>query len=328
MTRLNQVLAGLLVVQLVVAAIVFWPRPAAGEAGQPLLPGIEPDQVVALTVTGGDGQTVSLAKAEGRWVLPDAGDYPVLEENVASLLQAIAGLEAGRRVTATSGSHARLQVAGDEFNRRIDIELAGGTRHVLYLGSSPSYGALHVRAEGQDDVYLTSALTAEDAGVTAASWVDRTYFSVPSADVVSLALENANGTFRFAKEGEEWSMEGVGGEESFDATRFQTVLNRATSVSLSAPLGREELAGFGMAAPSAVVTIETGGDAPQTYVLTVGAQDAEDKSYVVKSSESPYYVRVSEFSVSDLVTRTRDQFLAATPTPLPGTPEAESTPSP
>jgi hypothetical protein len=328
MTRLNQLLAGLLVVQLVLAAVVFWPRPAGGEVGEPLLLGMETDQVVALTITGGDGQSVKLARTEGRWVLPEAGDYPVLEENVSSLLQALGQLEAERRVTQTSGSHARLQVASNEFNRRLDLDLADGTRHVLYLGSSPSYGALHVRAEGRDDVYLTSALTAEDAGVNASAWVDRSYFSVPAGDVMALALENANGAFEFVKEGETWTMEGVAGEESFDSSRFQTILNRVTSLTLLAPLGREERAEYGMVAPAAVVRLQTGGDAPKTYVLTVGAQDAEDNSHVVKSSESPYYVRVSEFSVSDLVTRTRDEFLVATPTPLPGTPEATETPSP
>lgn len=328
MTRLNQLLAGLLVVQLILAAVVFWPRTAGGEAGEPLLPGLEPDQVVALTVTGDDGKSVKLARVDGRWVLPEAGEYPAIEENVTTLLQAVAGLKAERRVTQTSGSHARLQVAGDEFNRRLELELADGTRHVLYVGSAPSYGAVHVRAEGQDDVYLTSALTAQDAGVAATDWVERTYFSVPSDDVIALTLENANGTFRFAREGEEWAMDGLEGAESFDANNFRTILTRATSVSLLRPLGQEEQADYGMDEPSAVVTLETGGDEPGSYTLTVGAQDAGDSSYVVKSSESPYYVRVSEFTVSDLVTRTRDGFLVATPTPLPDTPEAEGTPSP
>ena len=328
MTRLNQVLAGLLVVQLILAAVIFWPRPAGGEVGESLFAGMQADQVVALTIAGGDGQSVKLARTEGRWGLPEAGDYPVLEEKVTTLLQAIVGLEAERRVTQTSGSHARLQVAGDEFNRRVEIELADGTRHVLYLGSSPSYQAVHIRAEGQDDVYLTSALTAQDAGVGTADWVERTYFSVPAGDVISLTLENANGAIRFAKDGEEWTMDGVTGEEGFDANRFQAVLSRVTSVSLLAPLGREELADYGLDEPAAVVSIETAGAEAKTYVLTVGAQDAEDNSYVVKSSESPYYVRVSEYSVDDLVTRTRDAFLVATPTPLPGTPEAEGTPSP
>ena len=123
MTRLNQLLAGLLVVQLILAAVVFWPRTAGGEAGEPLLPGLEPDQVVALTVTGDDGKSVKLARVDGRWVLPEAGEYPAIEENVTTLLQAVAGLKAERRVTQTSGSHARLQVAGDEVNRRLELEL-------------------------------------------------------------------------------------------------------------------------------------------------------------------------------------------------------------
>jgi hypothetical protein len=85
-------------------------------------------------------------------------------------------------------------------------------------------------------------------------------------------------------------------------------------LNLTAPLGREELASYGLDQPKAVATIET---ADQVVTLRVGAQDPDDKSYTVISSESPYYVQVSQFSVQNLVENTRDDFLEAPPTPAP-----------
>jgi hypothetical protein len=70
--------------------------------------------------------------------------------------------------------------------------------------------------------------------------------------------------------------------------------------------------------PSAVATIET---ADRTVTLRIGAQDPEDNSYVAISSESPYYVRVAEFSVQNLVENAREDFLEVPTTP---TPEGES----
>jgi hypothetical protein len=92
------------------------------------------------------------------------------------------------------------------------------------------------------------------------------------------------------------------------------------------PLGKEEQASYGMANPSAVVTLQThnADTGDHTYTLTVGAQDPDDTSYVVISSESPYYVRVSGYSVQNMVENGRDDFLVQ-PTPTP-TPEPESTP--
>jgi hypothetical protein len=49
----------------------------------------------------------------------------------------------------------------------------------------------------------------------------------------------------------------------------------------------------------------------------VGAQDPEDLSYVVISSESPYYVRVSEYTVKDFVENAREGFLVVPPTATP-----------
>jgi hypothetical protein len=75
--------------------------------------------------------------------------------------------------------------------------------------------------------------------------------------------------------------------------------------------------------PNALVTLET---ADTTVTLRVGAKDADDVSYVVKSSESDYFVHVAEASLKTLVESDREAFLEEPPTPE-ATPEAESSDS-
>lgn len=319
MTRLNQILVGFLALQLVVAAIVLWPRPAATGEGASLFPDVEADRIVAMTITAGDGQSLQLAKRDGTWVLAEADDYPVAEGKMPPVLEKIAGLKAERLVTQTSGSHKRLKVAEDDYQRRIEFELDDGTRHQLYVGTSPSFGVSHVRAEGQDEVYLASGLSAEELGAEASTWVERTYLEIPSEQIVALTLENGQGRFEFEKEGETWGMKGLAEGETLDEASVTSLANRAAFVSLLEPLGKEEEAGYGLQEPSAVVTIQTQSDegGSKTYNLRVGAKDPADNSYVVISSESPYYVRVNEFAVKDFVEKGRDDFLELPPTPAP-----------
>lgn len=319
MNRRNQVLVGILVLQLIVATIIFWPRPTATAEGENLFPGLDTGQIVALTITDAAGETLQLAKENGVWVLPAAGNYPVSSGKVPEFLTKMAALKAERMVAQTASSHARLKVAGNDYERLVAFELSDGTRHQFYIGTSPSFSVSHIRAADGDQVYLTSELSAQDAGAQAANWIDRTYLDIPQDQVVALTLENANGTFAFIKEGETWAMEGLAEDEILDQAAVRAVVNRAALVTMVEPLGTQEAAGYGLQTPSAVVTLQTRSEetGDKTYTLRVGAQDPGDNSYVILSSESPYYVRVSEFTVSDLVEKARDGFLELPPTPEP-----------
>lgn len=315
MKRHNQILAGILVVQIILSVAVFWPRSTAAVEGEPIFPDLETDDVVTLVIADTDGNNIMLRKVTGNWVLPDADDYPAQADRITSLLDKIVSLTTGRLVTRTDASHKRLQVASDNFVCRIQLETADGTKHTLYLGSSPSYGATHFRLEEESETYLTDDISTWDTSATAASWIDTAYLRVPQDNVTGMTLENANGTFTFTKDDEgKWTMGGLVADENLDEEKVATLLQPMTSVNMTTPLGEEDQAAYGMEEPNAVVTLETG---DKTITWRVGAKDLDDNSYVVISSESPYYVRVSEYSVKNLIESTRDDFIEASPMSTP-----------
>ena len=86
-----------------------------------------------------------------------------------------------------------------------------------------------------------------------------------------------------------------------------------------APLGKKEQEAYGLKSPNAVVTVKTRDQAGtiKTSTLRVGAKDDKDGSFVVISSESPYYVRVTGYGVQNFVEKARDYFLQLPPTPVP-----------
>lgn len=309
LNRLNQILAVGLVIQIALAVWVFWPQTEAQAGGGPLIPDFAADEVVSLTIQDGDGSRLVLSKEGEEWVLPEAGNFPADATRITPILDKIAAIESNRLVTQTEGSQARLQVAPDEFSRLVEIEMAGGASHQLYIGSSAGAGATHVRLDEQPEVYLTGEVTSFDTNPQAANWIDTLYYTIPQTATIALTLENANGTFEFNREGDAWTMADLAEDETFNESTLTGMLNQVTSLRMTEPLGQEVEASFGLADPQATVTITTEvGNTSQTVVLEIGAQD-ENNNYIVKSSESDYYVKVGEFVGSTFVDKSRDDFL-------------------
>lgn len=311
--RHHQILAGILIVQIVVSVFVFWPRPSTAGQREPVFPDLDAEDVSALTIEDAQGSVVKLEEVTGEWVLPEAGGYPVRAEDVNSFLEKLVALSTGQLVTSSDTSHRRLQVSPNEFTRRISFETSDGTEHTVYLGSSPQYGSAHFRLDGQSETYLTSDLSTFDVNATMSAWIDTTYPTAAQEEIDRVTLENANGTLVFEKEGEDsWTFADLGEDETLDTAQVTSIVRRASSVRMSKPLGTEERPSYGMEDPNAVVTLETDG---KTVTLRVGAKDSDDAGYVVKSSESDYYVVVADASVKALVENGRDAFLKAPPTP-------------
>lgn len=324
--RTNQILAGLVVLQALLIALAFWPRPAAFRVER-LFPDLTGSAFVALTVTGEEGQSVTLRQKEGTWVLPDVDDYPAQASKIAPLLEKIAALTTENLVAQTSASHRQLKVAEDAFVRRLDLEKADGSHIRLYLGTSPRLNSVHLRLDGRDETYLAGNLSTTDIGVTTSAWVDLLYFTLPMTEVVRFRLENAQGVLTFTREaGNTWNLAGLGPEEKVDTSRVESFLRQATSIRMTEPLGRERKPEYGMDAPTAVLTLWT---KDREITLTVGAPNEKKTNYVLISSESPYYVRVAAYTVRDIVEKGRSDFLVPPPTPTPTpTPEATPTPTP
>jgi len=312
----HKILATVLVAQIALSVVVFWPRPTTAGQQEPLFPDLAKEDVTSLTIEDDQGNRIALQKVTGEWVMPDAGEYPAQSEEVEALLEKLTALTTGQLVTRSDTSHKRLRVAANDFARRIEFESSGGTE-TLYIGSSPQYGSVHFRLEGESEAYLTSQLTTWDVNASTSAWIDTSYHSVQQDDVARFTLENANGTFVFERDDDGWAMvePEMAEGEVLNETQVEAVLRRAAAVTIKSPLGLEEKGAYGLDDPTAEVIMETGDG---TVTLTLGSKDDDDGSYVVKSSESAYYVHVSMNSVTALVQNDRDAFVDEP------TPEAES----
>jgi hypothetical protein len=320
MTRLQQLLAGLLALQLLLIGIVFWPRSAAGDGGGPLLAGFTPDEVVGLHIEDQTAAEVVLAREDAQWVLANGSDYPADEAKIAALLEKLAALQSNRLVARTPTSHRRLQVAEDDFVRRVELTLADGESLTLFVGRAPTAQATHVRLAGQDETYLVDNLANWEVNATLGDWIDTAYITLDRNSITSLTVENGNGLFEFQKEGETWNYPALPEGETFDEATLNTLISRIVNLQMVEPLGSAADPAYGLDEPRATVTV-TAANAEgeeETHTLAIGNEETESENTVVKWSGSPYYVRVASFNMQAIIDQTADDFLqAAAETPTP-----------
>jgi hypothetical protein len=323
MTRGQRYLAGLVLVQLVLIAAVFWPRGGTAVNSGPLLQNFQADEVVGLVIHSSDGSQVHLSRLGTGWLLPDAGSFPVDETKVAPFLDKLAAVNTSRLVTRTSASQSRLKVAPDNYERKVELELNDGSKLTVYVGSSEGSHATHIRLDGEDAVYLTGELAAADAGSSPQNWIDTTYLALGVDQINTLQVENANGSLSFQKDADgNWSQAGLAPEADFDTGNFTSALGRLASLQMLQPLGTEEKPEYNMSQPTATLTLtsQAEGSDPQTTTLVVGAHQSDPDGYVVKSKSSPYYVSVAPFNLDSFISATAETFVLppSTPTVLPG----------
>lgn len=315
MKRHQQILAGILIVQIVLGVITFWPRSGSAGAAQPVFPDLDVADITTLTITDDQGAHIVLRRSGENWSLAEAGDYPAKANTITPILDKFTQLDTATLVARTDSSHKALQVADDNYVRRIDIGMKDGATHTLYLGSSPRYTATHFRVAGQTETYLTAALSSWELNTAATSWVDTSYRTLDTATVTEVTLQNANGTFKLVKSGEEWTLADLTDDEVIAPGKTADIVNKAARITLQRPLGLEEEASYGLDEPAAIVTLKT--EDSSIYTLRVGAK-FDGSNYAVKASESPYYVAVTEYNVKTLIENDRAAFLQEpTPTPTP-----------
>ncbi len=310
MSKLNQILIALLVIQIGLGVFTLWPQTTTAEAGEPLLSDLTAADISELVISDGNDNRIALSKQGDTWVLPEAGDFPADGEKINPLLEQLTEDESGRLVTQTDGSHARLQVAVENFDRRVEITRQDGRSDTLYLGSAAGAGATHVRVNDQAEVYLTGAVTSFAANAQASGWIDTEYFTIPQSTTTTITLENENGTFTFVRAGEGWSYQDLGEGETLNQTSVTGLLNQTHSIRMTAPVGLVSEAGSLFDDPTATITIEA---TDQTYRLQLGALNNGTNNYLLMASTSPHYVQIDKFTGDNFTTKTHDDFLEVQP---------------
>lgn len=203
MKHLTLGLSGLLAVQLTLAGGLFWHQNLRSEAysqPQSLLsfskPGI--DRVII-----GDGErSVTLAKQNGQWQLPELDGLPVNEGKLTALLDKLEGLSGQWPVATTTASHKRFGVDETLYQRRVELYQGDSVAGELYLGSAPGFRKTHTRAGDSNAIYALELNTYE-LPTDGNDWLDRRLLAARDIDQISgpdYAIQKGEDGWRFLAE--------------------------------------------------------------------------------------------------------------------------------
>ena len=319
LNRSNIFLVILLVVQIVLLAVaVVITAGTETRPIEPILMGIGAADVERFSFADDLDNTVTVARAADGWVLPDADDFPVDGDKVEEVLDKIAAMDTRRLVASNPANFARLEVKDDDFRRKLTLE-AGEKSAELVLGGSGGVDTSYVRRAGEDKVYLGVGINSWELSTQVSTWLDASYVNVPPDDVLAFTVKNAQGSFTFLRDGENWTYAGLTEGETFEDTKMPSMLRNAATVRLIEPLGLEAREEYGLDEPQVTVDvryrkmIESEADeaeesddevagaigsvatvefTEESYTLSFGAE--VDENILLKSSDAEYYVTVRD----------------------------------
>ena len=224
LNRSNLFLAGLLLAQIILLAIsALITGGTEGRQVQPILSGVAVADVERLTIADDLDNAMTFARQDGGWVLPDADDFPLNSEKVDEILSKLASLDTRRLVASNPANFARLEVKEDDFRRRIELEGAE-TAKVLYLGGSGGVDTVYVRRAEDNEVYLGRGFNSWELSTQVSTWLDASYVNVALDDVLEISVRNAEGSFTFLRDGENWTYDGLSEGEHFEDTKMPLIL--------------------------------------------------------------------------------------------------------
>lgn len=324
MSKVNKLLGVALGLQVVLLVAVGFARDDQKivQVGK-VFDAFEPAKVTKIEVTGNAGgeekklTTVVLEKQGTTWGVASADGYPADEEKVKTFLENVQKLKSSGPVVSKEAYYSKLEVADDDYQRKIVITHDGKPLE-LYLGSSPGFKRTHLRRAGEKEVLLVEGVSVYDVGFRGADWVDRAYFKVPESDVWAVTLQNAKGTLKLEKSpAGEWAATGLRGDQKLAPTKVEDLVRKVASVNLEEPVGKGAKPEHGLDQPLATVTLVTGTSTvaglppPSTVVktLAIGAKAKDGNQYYVDSSDSEYVVLAPGWAIEPLTTKTAADLL-------------------
>lgn len=305
---LQRTLAIVLGVQLLLVAVFWWPRdPAAGirpvfDVGRA---DIERVEIETRPAAGAEPSPLVLVRDDDRWKLASAADYPADPEKVEQLIDSLVALHAGSAIATRAASHSALNVADDNYGRRIRVAAGGETSEWL-MGAATSRSVNLRRADG-DDVHLATGAGEWSFRDDARSYYDLTFIDADVETFGAVAVHNEHGELRFEKQEGGWRLADATDDETSVPEIIGDFLGEVARVRMTAPESASPEPAHGLEDGVRVDWTIIAEDQSVAGGYVVGSE--RDGERFVKGVGRPYVVRVSEDALDRLRNAQRADFL-------------------
>ncbi|WP_296701344.1 DUF4340 domain-containing protein [Thiocapsa sp. UBA6158] len=288
-------LAGLLVLQILLALGLHLGggRTLVPSAADTPLLGMTPDQVQSLRIENGDGtDSVTLARRGDTWSVSDLADLPVQNAKVEQFIGELAALKRPLPIATSTAAQERFKVADDAFERRMTLEGETGPIAGLLIGDSPGFKRVFARIPGETGVYeLRLALS--DVSARRDDWIDVGLLRLEGEQINRVATRD---WILSKDETGVWTL--ADNDRPVDAETVSALMLRLANLGYRGVLGVADDPTYNQQDP--LIEFEIGlTDGSKRHYRISQAKDSQD--YVLKDAERPWYFKLSEFDLGELL---------------------------
>ena len=307
---INKILAGTLGVQLLFVAIAWWPSSDSGSQVDDLIP-VDAAELSRISITGrilkgevADQPVVMERKADG-WILTSSDDYPVDDANLDDVFEQLDKLVLRSPIATQAYSHAAMDVADDQYSRRIEVDTADGQTITFFLGSAEGKSS-HVRRADTDEVYRVRGISAFGIPDQASRYFNRDFQKVDASTLTELTIERPDqAPIRFVKDGDAWTLPDLTPEgKELDPAQANAFVSTAVNFRMLEPHGKIKTPEMGLDTGIVVSWSgsEDGASISGEYRVGAPIPDESGRRYV-KASHSVYIVEVLEGQLAHAMER-------------------------
>lgn len=178
------------------------------ETAMPLFPNFDGEQVVKIDIIA-TGETTTLSKQNGGWVVASMDNYPADGEGVAELLSKVGEFKNTQRVSNNPEKQSEFEVDRTGVEAKLMDANDKVLAHLFVGKTTPGFLSSYVRPADSNDVYVAQGYLQSVFDKGTRTWKDRTIFSfnkgivtqlniISPEETVELRL-NAEGTWQMIK---------------------------------------------------------------------------------------------------------------------------------
>ncbi|MBX2879717.1 MAG: DUF4340 domain-containing protein [Granulosicoccus sp.] len=287
-SRLLQVCTVLLFAQLGLAVVLGLTQQRADfNSGQQLF-ALEEGDINSVTI-GDPEETIELIKRNDKWVLNGNDSLPADSARLNTLLDSLINLKVGLPVASSANSREQLEVADDNYQRKLVINNDTGT--TFLLGTSPGLRKAHLRRDGSDEIYSAS-LPVSSIPASIDNWLDKSLLALKNIS----RLSTDSITFESTGTGEDKSWKILDHSDpgkSLDTKKLTTLVSALESLSVT---------GFGGASAESSADPDDSGvtdssdknednPEPETVELSVTSEGKDFKITLEKNDNNTFISR-------------------------------------
>ena len=267
------------------------------ETAMPLFPNFNEEQIVKIEITA-TGETTTLSKQNGNWVVASMDNYPADGEGVAELLSKVAEFKNTQRVSNNPEKQSEFEVDSTGVEAKLMDANDKVLAHLFVGKTTPGFLSSYVRPADSNDVYVAQGYLQSVFNKGTRTWKDRTIFNFNKGIVTQLNIISPEETveLRLDTDGTWQMLKPVGADaKTTEVDALLTTFSELDTDDFAEAM--DELAEYGLDMPQSTISAMLNDGT--TATLHVGKEE-EGKLYVKRDDKDTVF-RLFKSNVDSLI---------------------------